>query len=212
MPEPTDVTINAWLSPATVSFTPEDLSSYRDVIAYAFTKITASNSSQLVAVAHGIGRPAEREWLTTLVRAKKDNFVAVNNDELLGRVACCITLRSLATDSGHAPLVGLLVQSALFIGATSPIGELTNHANAAVASAAISARQRPAAWSPITTEFADLLSAEPAASPDHLLKAIPRLAEAIDALGARVNERAKILDEEYGALWWSYSGRSVTTG
>jgi hypothetical protein len=40
MLEPTDVTINAWLSPATISFTPEDLSSYRDVIAYAFTKMT----------------------------------------------------------------------------------------------------------------------------------------------------------------------------
>ena len=218
MTEPTDTTIASWISPAAISLTPDDIKSYQDVITHAAGEITALNSSDLVTVAHRIGRPEATAWLTALVQTRKGDFVAVNNDELLARVACCIAVRSLDAGHGPATLVGLFVESAIFTGAISPIGELAEHAKATLATAAAAVRERPTEWTPVATEIASLLGAEQpegveatTSDLDVHEKALVRLAEAMDSLAARVDERGKVVDEEYDALWWSYSGRSITT-
>jgi len=217
MPEPTDATIEAWIRPATISLTDEDIRSYRDVVAHVASKLIPSEAPSLVAVAHQIGRPETKQWLTELVRAEREDFVVVNNESLLARVACCIAVRSLENADTRATLVGLLVQSATFTGATAPIAELARHADVAVANAAAAARQRRADRVPVMAEIRRLVSEKPAeaAAAEELsgqAGAIMALAEAIDDLGAEADRRAKIVDEEYGALWWSYSHRRAATG
>jgi hypothetical protein len=42
--------------------------------------------------------------------------------------------------------------------------------------------------------------------------AIRRLARSVDDLAARLDARLQVMDEEYDALWWSYTARSEGTG
>lgn len=220
MPEPTETTIDAWISPATTTLSGEDIKTYLDVIAHASSKVTATKSSDLVAVAYRVKkRPEAIEWLTELIRTKKTDFPTAQHEDLLSRVACCIAVRILDSERQPSALLGLLAQSAMFVGAQAPIEELAGHANAAVTNAAIAARQRPVLWAPIAAEVANFLN-EVSAPPTEGVekeaagyeKAITRLAGAIDFLAAQSDKRAMAVDEEYNALWWSYTDRSISSG
>lgn len=213
MPDLTNDLIDAWLSPATATLSPDDLAGFRNVIAHAATKVNSASAFDLAGVAYQLDTPGSTAWFVSAVKEAQPDFIEVKQDALIARLACCTTLAILQTDKSPAGLVSLLGQSASFVGGTPAEPELHAHVIDAQHRLAAAIRTRPPAWTAITKDITQLAAKEPAEGETEfapLIKAITRLAQELDKAGLRADIRARLVDEEYESLWWSFAGRSVT--
>lgn len=217
MPDLTDDILEAWLRPAVVSLDSEEIARYRSVVAKVKSKLTSTSAFHLVEVAYGVPRLESRAWFVDRIREGYPDFVDAAQDELIARLGCCAILKGLK-GGDKASLLCLLAQSASFLGSAPAAPELAALVELALHEQASGSRERPE-WAPITAEIASILTdgpapAEEGEAPESELdvqaRAINEIAEAVDRLAGQVEERSTLIDEEYNALWWSYTRRSTT--
>lgn len=208
-----DNKIDEWLRPATT--TEDVIPASRDTITSAAQQATGEIASAIVAVAHNHQEGSGRAWLNALLEQHGASSDLTRNDELLARIAACTVARILVNEtSSLRGRVGLLVQSAAFLGLTPVVAELPSIADDAVFDAARRARTRDVPWPSTADTIQEILDREPEeaaegaedeSDPDEALKAV---AAAVDQLFEKLDRRVRLIDEEYNALWWGFTKHS----
>lgn len=219
MAEPSDKTLSEWLRPVTATLTGDDVKEYQEAITLIAAQLSAESCFDLVELACGVGSAEANEWILDLARSKKGDIPLADNAALLARLACGAAVRALGGNSYATPL-GLVVESAGYVGLKPVVEELAEFAEKALADAATISRIRPEPWEPVSAVVAAELESpttetdpetNEAREVDVRGAAIRRLAEAVDSLGSRTDDRFRSIDEEYDALWWSFTNRSTGT-
>lgn len=218
MPEPSDEAVATYLAGVTVTMELSHVKPTQAAVTHVLSKSSTTQLLELVAIAHRCGDAEARDALCALIKVKHEDFVADKNGALLEAIAGIAVLRCLSLGNDASKLVGLSVQSASWLGLTPALADVHTVADAAVAAAAAASRSRDG-WDPISGEVMDLMLGEEEVvnaegvvereAVDGHAAAIERLAESLDVLGARLDERMQLVDEEYDSLWWSYTAASA---
>lgn len=218
MSETLDAVIADWLRPVAVSLSADDIARYRAMTARVKANLTKTTAFHVVGVGYRLTTPSGYQWFCGNLREVDPEFVSAGQDELVTRLACCSIYSAL--DHDDAPLLALLGGSARFIGGSAAAPELDNAVENALQEASADARRRPT-WTALVPRFDAMMKRElrqatdskPAETEEDRQASLLRLiAQAVDDLASQVAEHASIVDEEYDALWWSYTQRSTTAG
>jgi hypothetical protein len=223
MPEPTDEVLAEWLRPVSGGgLTPEDIAEYQGAIGAIVGKLSSDTWPDLVELAVIDGHPKQRDWIVDAARTKRGSIPLTDNDEVIALLAAASCVRAMDTPkTANAIPLGLLVRSASFLGLELKLAEVIAFAERTLNDAAVAARLRTKPWQPVAAAVQSDLDGPTASEPNDAGEtteidvhgnAIGRLARSIDELGAQLDARLQVIDEEYDALWWSYTARSEGTG
>jgi hypothetical protein len=223
MSEPTDEVLAEWLhSTSGGGLTSEDIAEYQGAVAAIVADVRPDTWADLVELAFVGGRPRQRDWVVDAARTKRGAIPLNENNEVMALLAAASCVRAMSTlGSASAVPLGLLVKSASFLGLQPKLPEVLAFAETTLDDAAVAARERPEPWQPIAAAVAADLDGPTVSEPNEAgetteidvhRNAITRLARSVDELAKRLETRLQSLDEEYDALWWSYTARSEGTG
>lgn len=203
------------LEGTTVSLGPGDIKKHQSALTSLGAKATGIKVLDLVAVACRMDNPPAHEWATGVIRAKQPEVPETDNAEIVQRLAAAAVMKHLGAKGIQHVAMALAVRNAEFLGHAPALADLTGAADAALAAEAGAARARPDAPTTIAERISAVLSADPghddAGNPKlpDFAGAIMELTKAFDEAMSDLHERLELVDEEYDALWWSYSNRSV---
>jgi len=207
----------AWLEPATTSLASSQVETYTSAIDSVAQELTPNNAFLLTRLAHRIPDAASTAWFSGSIRALDPAFVADGKEELVSRLAAAAAARAVVgADCEQRLLVALLIQSAGFLGLVSGVPELEALADEAVLDGARAARSRYSVSAGLVKTIETILSTPTnadgtPATPDQISQtALLAIAGAVDSITEQLADRLRLVDEEYNALWWSYT--SISTG
>lgn len=202
-----------WLRPVAMSMDGTTLTARHTAV--EAISVAAIPLPRLVEAAHGLFDDRTRELITIELQNSDPMLSPEGKDELLATIAAAATITRLHSGSDIAA-IGLLVQSAAFLGFKPKIAALSNQAARYVAEASARSRQRLGTKpTPQTIKRILQTSAEGGGDvsssdlqPQN--RALSALATRVEDIIAGLNERLALMDEEIDTLWWARSEVSRT--
>ena len=195
----------AWIKPAVLQLTPEDLGTYHQAV---LTLAAGELGADIVAAAHGSVSTVAREQIESAVVQFDTTFVGGDVDELVAHLAAAAVMVGLADESSQRSIrPALLIQSARFVGLDPKIAELPNSADKIVEAESRRTRER-AAFKKIPA-FKPL---PPSATGEELVPVVNSTAKRLEDALAAAYLRIRQTDEEIDTLWWSRTTISSTAG